>query len=49
MPTGRQAVRLFQFRGITVFLHWTWFLVAVYEISRAGNRRAIRIKRRHAP
>jgi Zn-dependent protease len=37
MPTGRQALRLFQFRGITVFLHWTWFLVAVYEIGRAGS------------
>ena len=29
--TGR--IRLFQLAGITVFLHWSWFLVAVYEIG----------------
>jgi Zn-dependent protease len=34
MPTGRQgSVRLFRFSGIDVFLHWSWFLVAAYEIS----------------
>jgi Zn-dependent protease len=34
MPTARQgSIRLFQFKGITVFLHWSWFLVAVYEIN----------------
>jgi Zn-dependent protease len=33
MPTRQGAIRLFQFKGITVFLHWTWFLVAVYEIG----------------
>src|SRR5712671_4133354 len=39
MPTGRQgSFRLFRFLGIDVFLHWSWFLVAVYEIqSRAGT------------
>src|SRR5271165_3392710 len=32
------SIRLFRFSGIDVFLHWSWFLVAVYEIqSRAGN------------
>jgi Zn-dependent protease len=38
MPTGRQgSIRLFRLAGIDVFLHWSWFLVAVYEIqSRAG-------------
>ena len=41
MPTGRQAVRLFQFRGITVYLHWTWFFVAVFEIGRAGHYSSI--------
>jgi Zn-dependent protease len=25
--------RLFRFRGIDVFLHWTWFLVAAYSLS----------------
>ena len=39
MPSGRQGtIRLFQFSGIEVFLHWSWFLVAVFEIqSRAGR------------
>jgi len=39
MPTGRQgSIRLFSFSGIDVFLHWSWFLVAVYEIqNRAGD------------
>ena len=39
MPTGRQdSIRLFNFAGINVFLHWSWFLVAVYEIqSRSGR------------
>ena len=34
MPTGRQgSIHLFRFSGIDVFLHWSWFLVAAYEIS----------------
>src|SRR5271169_354715 len=39
MPSARQgSIRLFQFKGINVFLHWSWFLVAVYEIqSRNGS------------
>lgn len=39
MPAGRQdSIRLFTFAGINVFLHWSWFLVAVYEIqSRSGR------------
>jgi Zn-dependent protease len=33
MPSARQgSVHLFRFAGIDVFLHWSWFLVAVYEI-----------------
>ena len=43
MPTSRQgSIRLFQFSGINVFLHWSWFLVAVYEIQgRAGRYSSI--------
>lgn len=43
MPTGRQgSIRLFSYSGINVFLHWSWFLVAVYEIqSRAGRYSSI--------
>ena len=39
MPSGRQgSVHLFRFAGIDVFLHWSWFLVAAYEIqSRKGS------------
>jgi Zn-dependent protease len=43
MPTGRDgSIRLFAFAGIDVFLHWSWFLVAVYEIqSRSGRYSSI--------
>ena len=39
MPTGRKgSIRLFQFKGIDVFLHWSWFLIALFEIrARAGT------------
>jgi Zn-dependent protease len=34
MPSARQgSIRLFQFKGIDVFLHWSWFLVAAFEIN----------------
>jgi Zn-dependent protease len=33
MPSHQGSIRLFQFKGITVFLHWSWFLVAAYEIQ----------------
>ncbi len=34
MPTGRQgSIHLFRLFGIDVFLHWSWFLVAAWEIS----------------
>src|SRR5580658_1054312 len=29
----RGAIRLFSVSGIEVFLHWSWFLVAAFEIS----------------
>jgi Zn-dependent protease len=43
MPTARQgAIRLFRFSGIDVFLHWSWFLVAAYEIqTRKGSYSSI--------
>jgi len=31
------TIRLFQFAGINVFLHWSWFLVAAYEIEDRGR------------
>src|SRR5580693_7180302 len=34
MPTARQgSIHLFRLFRIDVFLHWSWFLVAAYEIS----------------
>jgi Zn-dependent protease len=34
MPSVQQgSIRLFRFSGIDVFLHWSWFLVAVYGIN----------------
>jgi Zn-dependent protease len=43
MPTGRQgSIRLFRFSGIDVFLHWSWFLLAYYEINaRKGDYSSI--------
>jgi Zn-dependent protease len=39
MPSGRQgSIHLFRLAGVDVFLHWSWFLFAVFEIqSRAGR------------
>jgi Zn-dependent protease len=36
LPTRQGSIRLFRFAGIDLFLHWSWFLVAFYEIN---NRR----------
>ena len=43
MPTARQgSIHLFRFSGIDVFLHWSWFFVAAYEIeSRKGSYSSI--------
>ncbi len=33
MPTGRSgSIKLFTLRGVEVFLHWSWFLAAVFII-----------------
>ncbi|MCX6894620.1 MAG: site-2 protease family protein [Verrucomicrobia bacterium] len=34
MPTRQGSFHLFRLFGIDVFLHWSWLLVAVYQISR---------------
>jgi Zn-dependent protease len=31
------AIRLFRLKGIDVFLHWSWFLVAAFEINDRQN------------
>ena len=33
MPNRQGSIRLFRFNGIDLFLHWSWFLVAVIEIN----------------
>ncbi len=35
---GQGSIRLFQLAGIDVFLHWSWFLVAYYEINQRAGR-----------
>ncbi len=38
LPSPSGALRLFRFAGITVFLHWSWFLIALYQFtSRDGG------------
>jgi len=32
MPTRQGSIHLFRFHGIDLYLHWSWFLLAVYEI-----------------
>src|SRR5262245_35294569 len=36
VPT-KDSIRLFRIRGIDVFLHWSWFLVAAFELSNRQN------------
>jgi len=33
MGSGQGSIRLFRLAGIQVFLHWSWFLVALFEIQ----------------
>jgi Zn-dependent protease len=37
-PTSNGSIRLFRVYGINVFIHWSWFLIAVYEIQGRTNR-----------
>lgn len=36
-PTRKGAFHLFRLLGIDVYLHWSWFVVAVYQISMRPN------------
>ena len=36
--TSKGSIRLLRFAGIDLFLHWSWFLVAAFEISARGRR-----------
>jgi Zn-dependent protease len=35
---SKGSIRLFRFAGIDLFLHWSWFFVAAFEISTRGRR-----------
>jgi len=37
LPTKKGSIRLFRFSGIQVYLHWSWFLVALVEINTRSN------------
>ena len=37
MPTPQGSIRLLRLAGIDLFLHWSWFLVAFYEISQRAH------------
>ncbi len=32
-PTSQGSIKLFRFSGIDVFVHWSWFLIAVYQVQ----------------
>ena len=39
MPSGRQgSIHLFRLAGVDLYLHWSWFLVAIYEIQLRNGR-----------
>src|SRR6266702_5816733 len=39
MPSGRNgSIHLFRLAGVDLYLHWSWFLVAIYEIQGAQGR-----------
>ena len=36
--TSQGSIRLFRFAGIDLFLHWSWFMVALFEIADRQKR-----------
>ena len=36
-PTRSGSIHLFKFRGIAVYVHWSWFFVAFYSILTRVN------------
>lgn len=37
LPTSNGSLRLFRFSGISVFLHWSWFVVAIFEFRNRAD------------
>ncbi len=40
LPTRQGSLRLFRFRGIEVFLHWSWFVVGAYVLTSRADQYA---------
>jgi Zn-dependent protease len=38
MPTRKGSFHLFRFAGIDLYLHWSWFVVAAFEIENRASR-----------
>ena len=38
LPTRQGSIHLFRFAGIQVFLHWSWFFVALIEINNRSKQ-----------
>src|SRR5580704_15415802 len=39
MPSGRRgSIHLFRLAGVDLYLHWSWFLVAIWEIQGQSGR-----------
>jgi Zn-dependent protease len=36
VPSNQGSLRLFRLAGVEVFLHWSWFVVALFELQRAN-------------
>lgn len=37
LPTKEGAIRLFRLWGVNVFLHWSWFVIAFFEVQVRGG------------
>jgi Zn-dependent protease len=37
LPTKNGSIRLFKLAGITVFLHWSWFVIGIFLFTRSGT------------
>jgi Zn-dependent protease len=37
MPTNKGGFKIFTLAGITVYIHWSWFLVAIYSVQFRTN------------
>jgi Zn-dependent protease len=43
MPTRQGSIHLFRLAGVDLYLHWSWFLIAIYLISQRGGSTSLAI------